>query len=625
MRIISRTLIYTSFLVSLVALPAGLSCADCPGSQDPSVDCSVVTPPCREGARGASFLGLPRTGQEWCSGNLPLAIQVGPISLYYNSQFIGSTRSNEGFGKGMTLVDRISEEALGIHVRSADGGRELFAPVAQNTWYAQDRHLGDLREIRRLEAGYEILYPGGERLEFKKSVTLSAEPGTHYFPTRHISTSGLTRDLTYVGSNLVKVSLGHGKSITFEYTGSLCDRVIDSDGLVYRLNYKNEYLVGSTDPASRHQVVTYSEAGSDKERFITQLLTPPGLVPMNFSYFSGGIIKAFGDDTNYSTISYGNSAVTVDSVYNSSGEERSVYVFANLAAGTFVKEIYRGDKDSPNGRGVLIHEIERHNSTGRVAKTKNLFGEQLEYFYDVGATCSSFPPQTSPIATCVKGSRGGRFVQKLLGPDMLYLPSVTTLYNPAGSVVEVKNYQWLKPGLLRELSATKGDVLLRKVNISYEADLPTRITSRTRESLTYDPQVKGRIKTYTGADGQFTEYWHDSVGRITRVVNDGITTTYSQTTQGVLSTTVASDGVYTSTTTTDLQSKSLMTETSSSLASTQSHVSVTRMQNTGGSTLVEEQSIVRDGGKMTLKTSTSNGGEGTGTSFKTSKRQVNSR
>jgi hypothetical protein len=625
MCIIRRTFKYTTCFVSLVAQLAGLSYADCPGSHDSSVDCAVVTPPCREGARGASFLGLPRTGQEWCSGNLPIAIQVGPITLYYNSQLIGSTRTNEGFGKGMTLVDRISEEALGISVRSADGGRVLFVPVAQNTWHSQHRHLGDLRTIRRLEAGYEILYDSGDKLEFKKSIALSAEPGSHYFPTRHISTSGLTRDLSYEGNNLVKVSLGHGKSITFEYTESHCGRVVDSDGLAYRLNYKNEYLVGSTDPASRHQVITYSEAFSDKERFITQLLAPPSLLPINFSYFSGGIVKAFGDNTNYSTISYGNSAVTVDSVYNSSGEERSVYVFASLAAGTFVKEIYRGNKDSPNGRGVLIHEIQRDNSTGRVVKTKNLFGEQLEYFYDVEATCSSLNAQTSPVATCVKGSRGSRFVQKLLGPDMLYLPHVTTLYNPAGSVVEVKNYQWLKPGLLKELSATKGEILLRKVSIAYEADLPTRITSRTRESFTYDPQIKGRIKTYTGADGQFTEYWHDSVGRITRVVNDGITTTYSQPAQGMLSTTVTDDGIYTFTTTTDLQSKSRMTETVSTLASTKSHVFVTRMQNMSGTSLVEEQSIVRDGGKMTLKTSTSNGGEGTGASFTTSKREVNGR
>jgi hypothetical protein len=506
-----------SILLIICVLIPKISLADCPGKSDPSISCTKVITPCNSNGTNNLLPGYSAEGKDWCSGNLNLDIQIGPVTAYYNSQLdplSADARVNEGLGKGVTFLSRITPQGSNVWVRTPDGALLDFTLSATNQWYSSQRHRGDLRELKFRSGRYELRDSDGS------SIILSKRIGRHIFPTSFVDVNGAITTISYNGDLPSQIKSPAGGIIQFSCDSKKCNSVFDNTGLEYTLGYVDEYLVAYLDPASGTHKIKYSSSASDKETFITQISSPVGGLT-NFAYYTGGHISAIGDGARNSIFTYSPTSVTIEYDTPSGTRQSNRVNYSNSTSGALIKETFRGDGRAASNPGVLTSQTFR-DSSGRIISTTDMFGETTKYFYSANSNCSNNTPQVIPIPTCEKKSTGAETQISVTGPDMFFSPTKISIINRNGTIIKETNLAWRSIGLLRSASTLKNGEIVSSFQISYNGNYPTEMVSTETVSTTFDPRVKGRIATQVFSNGDDMSNFYDSIGNLTRSIINGV-------------------------------------------------------------------------------------------------------
>jgi YD repeat-containing protein len=596
-----------ALLFAISACPAAF--ADCPNQPDPAVSCEVVTTPCNVDGRNQLMPGIPVAGQEGCSGNALFPLSVGAMQLFFNSHMSPlspEVREDEGFGKGVTALHRLSEAGGTLWLRAPHGGLTQFIPAGDGQWQSVYRRLGDLSVIQRDGGAFKLLSADGS------VINLSAQIRGHYFATEWVQPSGIkTLAVSYQGDLPNRITSSDGSFLTLGSSdGVRIDRIRDADGVEYRLVYDDTgYLIGYLDPANGQTLIFYTAAAADKERYPTQISNRFGQ-SVTYAYYTGGIIRAITDSssagTRFTNFLYSPDKVVAEYETPSGVRQHSTTMFAKIQTQeAFVVTTYKGDKSADNNPGVLLSEIVRR-ADGKIASIQSAFGHQVSFFYTSSSQCDEKLPQVSPVATCVRAHDGSEVRTQLGGADLFLSPVQVTKVAADGKVVSTTTMSWLKAGVLSSVEVKKDDKVLSTTNVVYEGGLPRAISSTSESSFTYDDSVvKDRLAAAVLPSGTQTTYQYDSLGRVIRSITNGNPTQYAfeNFAEGVTKTTVSSLGI-TRTSTTDFWGENADVKIESSLQAAPAPAKITAssravVKKSGTSTETGSAVVIsRNGGKL---------------------------
>jgi hypothetical protein len=545
-----RTMSIISLVLACTMLPSEVR-SDCPNAPDKAIDCRTVTTPCFNLGRPDALLGNAPAGKEFCSGNnlttlsLRFSNSLG-AQLNYNSQIHPNQRglrAQEGFGNGWSFLARIEAvTANRITLRGGDGSYTFYLAAGRGQWRSENWGLGDLSLLMRTPNGDYIL----EERDGSQS-TFSAIIGNSRYITEAKAPTGLKTTITYAANAPLEIRNSHGEFLRFTCQAGFCSRVVDNNGVAYTFSYRNNRLVGMTNPESVITSIEYTIAVSDAETLIASVSDSRSRSSTTYAYYNHGVIRAIGDDKLATVFTYSANDVTriLNTIGTGSEKEFSKLMYTRLANSPWVTEVRTGDGSPEGNQGVLVARMTRLQD-GRISTSSNAEGVTTHFFYSQARNpCDPRAAQTSPVPTCVVSPTGAR-TTTTFADTRFYAPSALEFFDPTGSPLKRVSFTWMASSEQNATSTIRANMPLStvvsvanrdvsKTLFSYQATeqvyLPKSMTTTTLEQYGYDTNVRGRPTWILSSIGDKTAVQYDELGRPTSVSTNGETTSYAYETQ----------------------------------------------------------------------------------------------
>ena len=205
---------------------------------DPSVSSVEVQTPC--GAT-TQIPGTGEPGKEGCSGNLLVPLSVGPLTLYYNSQYESYNSTDNprplppsyGFGRGITAFPSLVKDGNDFKLRLSDGTIQRYTYATEGRWASAAQLIGDSSVITHTNSNYELqLLPRSEKIVFQAV-------GSQFVPIQHITEDGATTVYRYnstasnaplIPRSITNLSTGGRIALRLSVDGNVVTNVIDDRG-----------------------------------------------------------------------------------------------------------------------------------------------------------------------------------------------------------------------------------------------------------------------------------------------------------------------------------------------------------------------------------------------------------
>lgn len=510
---------------------------------DPSLSSIEVQTPC------GTTIQIPGTGEpgkEGCSGNLLVPLSVGPLTLYYNSQYESYNSTDNprslppsyGFGRGITAFPELVKDGNDFKLRLGDGTIQRYTYATEGKWVSAAQPLGNSSVIMYANSKYELqLLPRSEKIIFQAV-------GFQYVPMQHITEGGATTVYRYgsaassaplIPSSITNLSTGNGIALRLSTDGNVVTTIIDDRGRSYGLSYSGRgdqrLLTGITWPDGSSYTLTYD---TDGRAYLTAVKDPFGRYTF-YSFFKHGRLKAAGTSTSSQSYEYSANSITTQSLSSTAAPlqfERVSFDDYGCAS-----EFRSGDgAPSESQTGILLTKV-THDPIGRITSSTDQLGNTTYLYYNADGSCSrsASDPGTSPLPTCTV-SNG---VQVTTTRDAQNLPTTITRRDPSGAQVTTA-LTWGEGAHIKEkrILDSQGRTTFSET-VDYQEQLPnkapgqfpTRVAVKTSQFFDAYDEL-GRVLRMTDSSGIESSYVYDQAGQLNTITFGGIATSISQNLSG---------------------------------------------------------------------------------------------
>jgi YD repeat-containing protein len=435
-------------------------------------------------------------GKGNCTGNLSRSIEVGPLTLTYNSQFreYPNARPDYGWGKSISVLSRIFQNGTGLVLVEEDGTEREYKS-AGGKWISGERLRGDQSRITQTGGGYQL----EEGISGARTVYAQAYQGS-WFPTESIDeVGGRTTYSNYQGA-IPTLITDTNTTRQIRLTPGADGRVAtisDYNGLNYSLKYTPTGLLSRIElPGTQAGLdLLYT---SEQEGNLKSLKDPFGRATQ-YGYFKHGRVATVSTSRSLRSFNY-----TANWIYESNGLSTKTFKVYYYSPTGYITQVRQGDGDyfKLMGRitpGRLVYAASR-DAIGRLTEVKDQFERTTQYFYNEQPSCSLTPssPGTSLFPTCVKfGDLITLTTRDALGRPTLVKagtgsgPFASTVYTWDGLKLKAKTVQ-------DSLGRTTAEEITE-----YQGALPAKTTRRSTTYFDqYDSVDPSRPLNVTGPSGQ---------------------------------------------------------------------------------------------------------------------------
>ena len=457
----------------------------------------TVRTPCSTTAGPQQLPGAPLEGREGCSGNNLIDLSTNlPLAAYWNSQFVGSGRSDQGFGAGITFLDTARViDARTIEVQRAEGN-----VVRYSDGISEYALRDDSSTIRSSSTNNELQLIDTDlsRIRFVKT------NGDRFMPTQYFDSEGrLIRENIFVNGYLSQIKdLKANRALQFtvdpprgKYTS-----IQDGFGRSYALAYSGKgELASIKGPGGTGLAFSYESYGNLVE--LRNLKT--GQLKMYSYYSQGNVLKGASNGTDTVVFTY--SDTTATSVNSRTG----VTLTAEFSRMT--PSVTLATKRTKNG--ITLWTGQR-NIDGNLTEITDAFNRK---------TAITYVPKTSLVAEA-SGPEG----RKKYDYDQDGRAIKVTQLSPAGELVRTRTFAWsgVAPTALTELDSSGAPVCQIATQRSGSAINDSVSTAHT---LGFTRQgAENRLTSFSRA-GQSGRVTFDSKGSVTGMVSDGVSCSVQQT------------------------------------------------------------------------------------------------
>jgi len=454
-------------------------------------------PPCSTSLGPQQLPGASLEGREGCSGNNLVSLsQSLPFSAYWNSQFVGPVRPDQGLGVGITFLDtaRILDSQT-IEVQRAEGNVVRYSNgVSEFVMRDDTSRIGPVSGTAELE----LIDADLSRIRFVKT------NGGTFLPTKHYDNQGkLVRENVVVNGAVSQVrDLTNDRTLQLTYDPRLgkYSSVQDSFGRSYSFGYSGKGQLSTINgPAGTGLKLSYNGTGNLTE--LQNLKT--NQLKMYEYYPQGNVLKGTSNGSEVLAFTY--TGQTVKSVSAQTGITRLVG-FSQVAPG-----ISLATKRVKNG--VTIWTGKR-NSDGNLIEFTDAFNRKTTIAYIA----------KTPLISDVT-SADGRWKYDY---DPQGRALKVTQFSPSGALVRTRSIGWtgILPASYSESDASGTPVC--EISTKRTNNTISDSISTTRTFGFAKQGIENRLALFSGP-GQTGQITFTPQGSVSGMVSDGVSCSIQQT------------------------------------------------------------------------------------------------
>ena len=284
---------FRTFRTSLLAAVLAAGCADQPTATATGVAALVGQAPVHPCARqlGAKPWHGALDGFNPCTGNLAIAIAVGPIEIVHNS-LDSASAGPAGWGTRLGVRDQLVLDADGSVTRVLpDGERVLYAAGPAGDLVAPPEATGTLRAIA---GGYELREQGGTLRRYGRP------DGQTWLLVAVTDRNGNATTITYdaAGREQQLVS-SFGTATSLSWDGARLAAVTDGEGLRWQLGYGPAGdLIEVRGPAG----TTGESFAYDSDHRLVERRSASGAMTARYGYQVDGSVASWVDASGRATV-----------------------------------------------------------------------------------------------------------------------------------------------------------------------------------------------------------------------------------------------------------------------------------------------------------------------------------